>query len=318
MNAEELAKFGIRLAARGLKAGLDRGTRCLGEKTGLGGPAGVLREAAHMAVDVTGRTLERMVAAGAGMADLARGMLRKDAPLTTRGLARLGRTVSDTAADIARGVTATARLAGKTTAGGLRALYGLATGDPKRVAEGTARLREHGPSLAKVFLAATLGLGVADVAGLVDLTPDGTHADAAPVADGSPEAEPATHGADFAHAVVATSTAGDLLPAVDADHIPGVENGIAGPAATDELVRLGYREDAVPVADPDRSAAARAAFLQQHGLRDVPPGYEIHHVVPLYAGGADAPENMVLVTEEQHRAIHQLLDARYERLFSGP
>jgi 5-methylcytosine-specific restriction endonuclease McrA len=31
------------------------------------------------------------------------------------------------------------------------------------------------------------------------------------------------------------------------------------------------------------------------------PGYEIDHVVPLAAGGADAPHNMQWLTRKQHR-----------------
>ncbi len=47
-----------------------------------------------------------------------------------------------------------------------------------------------------------------------------------------------------------------------------------------------------------RSAAARAAFQRAHpcpanGLRrGACPGYVVDHVVPLCAGGADAPRNM--------------------------
>ncbi len=45
-----------------------------------------------------------------------------------------------------------------------------------------------------------------------------------------------------------------------------------------------------------RSSEAKQAFLRSHGLRRVPPGYVVDHVVPLCAGGADRPSNMQLQT----------------------
>ena len=53
----------------------------------------------------------------------------------------------------------------------------------------------------------------------------------------------------------------------------------------------------------ERSAAARQDFLQQHGLTSAPEGTEVHHKVPLSEGGADMPENMVIVSEEDHDKI---------------
>lgn len=53
----------------------------------------------------------------------------------------------------------------------------------------------------------------------------------------------------------------------------------------------------------DRDMAARQAFLEMHGYNDVPQGYEVHHIVPLSEGGADTPQNMILVTEEDHATI---------------
>ena len=34
-----------------------------------------------------------------------------------------------------------------------------------------------------------------------------------------------------------------------------------------------------------------------------PEGYEVHHIVPLSEGGADTPENMILVKEDLHDEI---------------
>ncbi len=96
---------------------------------------------------------------------------------------------------------------------------------------------------------------------------------------------------------------GDLIPDTSIDHIPGVHNGMADSSATDELILLGCREDAYHVPDPDRDPAARNEFLRQHGYSEGPSGYEVHHIVPLYVGGADVPENMVLVSIEEHDII---------------
>lgn len=50
-------------------------------------------------------------------------------------------------------------------------------------------------------------------------------------------------------------------------------------------------------AAPERSRAQVRAFLRQQGLEQTPPGYEVDHIVPLCAGGADRPENMQLLTK---------------------
>ncbi len=50
----------------------------------------------------------------------------------------------------------------------------------------------------------------------------------------------------------------------------------------------------------DRSQSAKSEFLRQRGLTKTPPGYQIDHVQPLNKGGADTPQNMQLLTKEQH------------------
>ena len=57
------------------------------------------------------------------------------------------------------------------------------------------------------------------------------------------------------------------------------------------------------VEDIVRDIGARDAFLSVHGFDGVPEGYEVHHVVPLSEGGADTPDNMILVSEADHAAI---------------
>ena len=53
----------------------------------------------------------------------------------------------------------------------------------------------------------------------------------------------------------------------------------------------------------NRDTAARIRFLKSHGFDSVPEGYEIHHIVPVCEGGADAPENMILIEKEKHDII---------------
>lgn len=52
---------------------------------------------------------------------------------------------------------------------------------------------------------------------------------------------------------------------------------------------------------PARDRAQVRAFLRARGLERTPEGYEVDHIIPLCAGGADSPENMQLLTIEKHR-----------------
>ena len=51
-----------------------------------------------------------------------------------------------------------------------------------------------------------------------------------------------------------------------------------------------------------RSSAARKQFLHSRGLKRVPAGHVIDHIVPLCAGGADRPSNMQLQTISEAKA----------------
>ena len=51
-----------------------------------------------------------------------------------------------------------------------------------------------------------------------------------------------------------------------------------------------------------RNMSARNNFLKERGLSKVPKGYQIDHKKPLYAGGADTPSNMQLLTNAEHLA----------------
>lgn len=50
-----------------------------------------------------------------------------------------------------------------------------------------------------------------------------------------------------------------------------------------------------------RSMAVRNQFLRSQGYAKVPDGYEVDHIIPLSQGGSDTPDNMQLLTVEQHR-----------------
>jgi hypothetical protein len=63
----------------------------------------------------------------------------------------------------------------------------------------------------------------------------------------------------------------------------------------------------------ERSASAKQEFLRNHGLKSVPKGYEVDHIVPLYAGGRDDPSNMQLLTTQQHEAKTKADYQRYGR-----
>lgn len=59
----------------------------------------------------------------------------------------------------------------------------------------------------------------------------------------------------------------------------------------------------VPSDEVPRSEAAKQAFLEQEGYDAQPEGYDIHHIVPLSEGGQDVPENMILLSEDEHDAV---------------
>ena len=52
-----------------------------------------------------------------------------------------------------------------------------------------------------------------------------------------------------------------------------------------------------------RNVTARTQFLHSHGFDSVPDGYEVHHIVPLCEGGADSPDNMIIIKKEEHDII---------------
>ena len=95
----------------------------------------------------------------------------------------------------------------------------------------------------------------------------------------------------------------DLLPTIAIDDMPGVEDGMLldnSPNNLAELAEAGDFQGTHHLSEVMRSQEARLDFLAQHDLERIPAGWEIHHVVPLSEGGADTPDNMVLLRAEDH------------------
>ncbi len=95
----------------------------------------------------------------------------------------------------------------------------------------------------------------------------------------------------------------NLLPTTDIDDMPGVEDGMLldnSPNNLAELAEAGEFHGTHHISEVVRSQDARLDFLAQHDLERIPTGWELHHVVPLSEGGADTPDNMVLLRAEDH------------------
>ncbi len=97
----------------------------------------------------------------------------------------------------------------------------------------------------------------------------------------------------------------DDAAAVDGP-IPGMdENGMFTGDEDDlqELIAAGEVPDSEHVDNVERDLSARGKFLAAHGWDSVPEGYEVHHIQPLSEGGSDTPDNMILVSKEDHDII---------------
>ena len=99
-----------------------------------------------------------------------------------------------------------------------------------------------------------------------------------------------------------------LTPDIDISDIPGVHNGIFESNSVDDLnnlIHLGEIDNTEHINSIEvvRDPSIAHEFLDIHGLDSQPKGYELHHIIPLSEGGADSPDNMVLVPEELHHQI---------------
>ena len=50
-----------------------------------------------------------------------------------------------------------------------------------------------------------------------------------------------------------------------------------------------------------RSSSSKQQFLKGKGYNSVPKGYQVDHITPLSQGGRDTPDNMQLITIEEHK-----------------
>jgi len=60
-----------------------------------------------------------------------------------------------------------------------------------------------------------------------------------------------------------------------------------------------YKSSGLPKVE--RSELAKREFLKSKGYKQVPPGYEVDHVIPLSKGGQDEPSNMQLIPKGAHK-----------------
>lgn len=99
-------------------------------------------------------------------------------------------------------------------------------------------------------------------------------------------------------------------------NLSGIYNGVFVGDSTDlnNLILAGQIEgtEHMDVDEYERDLSARNEFLAAHGFNSVPEGYEVHHIVPLCEGGADSPENMVLIKTEEH----DLITAAHARFYN--
>lgn len=100
---------------------------------------------------------------------------------------------------------------------------------------------------------------------------------------------------------------GGLMPSwSNVDEMDGVNNGmLSDDSQLDSVIAAGEVQGTEHISEEDivRSEDAKEQFLHEHGYTEVPAGYEVHHIVPLSQGGADDPNNMILLTEAQHDAV---------------
>jgi 5-methylcytosine-specific restriction endonuclease McrA len=80
---------------------------------------------------------------------------------------------------------------------------------------------------------------------------------------------------------------------------PGAKQTYKGGDGTRYFAGEVYKESGLPKVD--RSQGAKQNFLRKNGLSKAPSGTEVDHITPLSKGGSDTPENMELLTREQHR-----------------
>lgn len=242
-----------------------------------------LKEAArgiHYVTASTGSLIGRTVSGGL---DVVEGVLTRNDWVSQQGLDEVSDSFKTAINGAVGGIASLLDNSGKV-------ITGVVEGDTDTAMQGAKNLVKFG-------IIAAIGIGMADAIGIVDVDGNETVAHAQ---------VPSSFGYDQDTAVLDYSDIGEpdgLVPDIPVDDIPGVDNGMAHPSATETLIDLGCLEGTEHIADPPRDPGMVQAFLTQHGYTEIPDGYEVHHIIPLSEGGADHPANMVLVLEEEHDLI---------------
>lgn len=96
-----------------------------------------------------------------------------------------------------------------------------------------------------------------------------------------------------------------IYPKFNVENMQGVQNGmLIDDTLLDTICKEGLRGRATAKAErAERDDSVKRNFLEKYGWSVIPNGYEIHHIIPISQGGADAVENMILLTKAQHATI---------------
>lgn len=95
-----------------------------------------------------------------------------------------------------------------------------------------------------------------------------------------------------------------ILPPICIDDIDGIVDGMCidvdSVKTISEIGKL-YAGNYCLV--KERSEEAKLEFLKRYGYESQPNGYELHHIIPISQSGEDSVDNMVLLSENDHKKI---------------
>lgn len=257
------------LLADGLDLAINKGTQAIDDKYGRKGSVHAVSEVGSTAVRVSKRTLTTLTDVADGGLETAVGYLRKNKSQRDIGIARMKKAGKDTIGGVGKGLAYTWNTGVNTATSAVEAGKYFVQGNTAEAHQEFAKTKGYMKDMTKVLAVGALAVGVLDVVDII--------------------------GDDVAAAEINPLT----------DYLPGIHNGmvIDPNEATQPLIELGCVDGTDHIFDPPRDMGQTQAFLQMHGFENIPAGYEIHHIVPLAEGGADTPQNMVLVPEAMHDQI---------------
>ncbi len=248
-------------------------------------------------INVLARVAERAINVGEGGGRVAFGVIEGLRKGDWSQAAAGGRILKDEAVQTTKDMAKVAVVVGKhgcnTAFGVAEAGYGYYTKDKLAVRNGFGRIKRSLPTLA---MAAAAGLVAHEI--IHALIPGEQQ-----ISDGSLFNN--WHQCDFSDAGIGTpiDTGHGYIPSVSVDTIPGVYQGVATHDAFLHITQLGELNHPHHITDALRNQAEVDVFLRQHGFAHTPEGYEVHHVIPISEGGADVPENMVLLPKDVHEVV---------------